>query len=52
MENISDAKNSELIRFGNYFRGLLNDLKRRPEDAAKELDMPLEDIMKGVKKFL
>ena len=45
MENISDAKNSELIRFGNYFRGLLNDLKRRPEDAAKELDMPLEDIM-------
>ena len=45
MENISDAKNSELIRFGNYFRGLLNDLKRRPEDAAKELDMPLEDVM-------
>ena len=45
MENISDVKNSELIRFGNYFRGLLNDLKRRPEDAAKELDMPLEDIM-------
>ena len=45
MESISDAKNSELIRFGNYFRGLLNDLKRRPEDAAKELDMPLEDIM-------
>ena len=45
MEIVSDSKNLELVRFGNYFLGILNDLKRRPEDAAKELDMPLEDIM-------
>ena len=41
----SDAKNSELIRFGHYFLGLINDLKRRPEDAAKELNISVEDIM-------
>ena len=42
---VSDAKNSELIRFGHYFLGLINDLKRRPEDAAKELNISVEDIM-------
>ena len=45
MEIISDSKNQELVRFGNYFLGILNDLKRRPVDAAKELNVPLEDIM-------
>ena len=45
MEIISDTKNSELVRFGHYFLGLINDLKRRPEDAAKELNVPSEDIM-------
>ena len=45
MESVSDVKNSELVRFGNYFLGLLNDLKRRPVDAAEELDVPLEEIM-------
>ena len=45
MKTVSDTKNPELIRFGHYFLGLLNDLKRRPEDAAKELDIPFEDIM-------
>ena len=45
MESVSDIKNPELVRFGNYFLGLLNDLKRRPEDAAKELKVPLEEIM-------
>ena len=45
MEIISDTKNSELIRFGHYFLGLINDLKRRPEDAAKELNISLENIM-------
>ena len=29
---------------GRNFLGILNDLKRRPEDAAKELDIPLEQI--------
>ena len=41
---VSDAKNSELIRFGHYFLGLINDLKRRPEDAAKELGISVDDI--------
>jgi|TARA_B100001750_G_scaffold244662_1_gene262514 methylphosphonate synthase len=45
LEIISDPKNLELIRFGNYFLGILNDLKRRPEDAAKELNVSLEEIM-------
>ena len=36
MEIISDEKKVELVRFGHYFLGLINDLKRRPEDAAKE----------------
>ena len=45
MESISNAKNSELVRFGHYFLGLINDLKRRPEDAAKELNISLENIM-------
>ena len=45
LEIVSDSKNKELIRFGNYFLGILNDLKRRPVDAAKELNISLEDIM-------
>ena len=54
MESVSDAKNSELVRFGNYFLGMLNDLKRRPEDAANELNIPLEeitDIIEGKKEI-
>ena len=45
MKIVSDSKNKDLVRFGNYFLGILNDLKRRPIDAAKELDISLEDIM-------
>ena len=44
MESVSDTKNPELVRFGNYFLGMLNDLKRRPEDAANELNISLEEI--------
>jgi len=54
MESVSDTKNPELIRFGNYFLGMLNDLKRRPEDAANELNVPLEeitDIIEGKKEI-
>ena len=54
MESVSDTKNPELIRFGNYFLGILNDLKRRPEDAANELNVPLEeitDIIEGKKEI-
>ena len=45
LEIVSDSKNLELVRFGNYFLGILNDLKRRPVDAAEELNISLEDIM-------
>ena len=45
MESMPNTKNPELVRFGNYFLGMLNDLKRRPKDAAKELNISLEDIM-------
>jgi len=41
----SDTKNPEFVRFGNHFLGMLNDLKRRPEDAANELNVPLKEIM-------
>lgn len=45
MESLSNVKNPELVRFGHYFLSMINDLKRRPEDVAKELDVPLEEIM-------
>ena len=45
MKTVSDTKNTELMRFGRYFLGLINDLKRRPEDAAKDLNVSLEDVM-------
>jgi len=34
----------ELIKSGQNFLGILNDIKRRPEDAAKELDVSLDEI--------
>jgi len=34
----------ELIKTGKNFLGILNDIKRRPEDAANELQMPIEEI--------
>ena len=54
MESVSGTKNPELVRFGNYFLGMLNDLKRRPEDAANELNVSLEqitDIIEGKKEI-
>ncbi|CAN5478423.1 hypothetical protein BH23CHL10_BH23CHL10_15740 [soil metagenome] len=32
------------MRTGENFRAILNDLKRRPEDAASELGVPVEEI--------
>ena len=43
---MSQKENSEKIKAGSNLRGLLNDLKRRPEDAAKELDFPIEELNK------
>ncbi len=31
-------------KIGSLLRSLLNDLKRRPEDAARELEIPLDEI--------
>ena len=35
---------SFLIRSGNNFLGILNDIKRRPEDAAEELGISIDEI--------
>ncbi len=36
--------NLELVKSGQNFLGILNDIKRRPEDAAEELGIPLDEI--------
>lgn len=41
-EEIKD--NLELIKSGQNFLGILNDIKRRPEDAAKELGRSVDEI--------
>lgn len=38
------ATSIHLIKSGKNFLGILNDIKRRPEDAANELQVPLEEI--------
>ena len=40
----TNTKNNIRIKTGSNFLGILNDIKRRPEDAAKELDVSLELI--------
>ena len=42
LENFS--LNMEMIKSGKNFLGILNDIKRRPEDAAKELQISLDKI--------
>ena len=37
-------KNFHQIKSGKNFLGILNDIKRRPEDAANELNVPLTQI--------
>ena len=44
MEKQKESKNMELIKSGQNFLGILNDIKRRPEDAAKELEVSLDEI--------
>jgi len=44
----------ELVKSGQNFLGILNDIKRRPEDAAKELGVTLDEIdsiIKGQKSI-
>ena len=53
LENSFNTQN-ENKRIGSNFLGILNDLKRRPEDAAKELDVSIEEInliIQGKKKL-
>lgn len=45
---------NENKRIGSNFLGILNDLKRRPEDASRELNIPLSEIsmiIKGEKQL-
>jgi methylphosphonate synthase len=39
-----DAKELQLLKSGKNFLGILNDIKRRPEDAASELGVSIEQI--------
>ena len=43
-EEINPKQDTYLIRSGNNFLGILNDIKRRPEDAAKELGISVDEI--------
>ncbi len=43
-QEIDEFEKLKLIKSGKNFRGILNDIKRRPEDAAKELQITLEEI--------
>ncbi len=43
-KEIDLMSDSYLIRLGNNFLGLLNDIKRRPEDAVKELGISIDEI--------
>ena len=44
MEKQEESQSKKLIKSGKNFLGILNDVKRRPEDAAKELKVPLDEI--------
>ena len=39
-----DEESLHLAKIGSNFLGILNDIKRRPEDAARELQIPIEQI--------
>ena len=54
LENTINIENEDK-RIGSNFLGILNDIKRRPEDAAKELGVSIEDInliIEGKKKII
>ena len=44
MDKQEKSQSKALIKSGQNFLGILNDLKRRPEDAATELGISLEEI--------
>ena len=53
-ESYQNDESLHMSKVGKNFLGILNDLKRRPEDAAKELGIPLEQIQEIIegKKYL
>jgi transcriptional regulator with XRE-family HTH domain len=48
MEKQANGIDTSLIKSGRNFLGILNDIKRRPEDAAKELEIPVERIQEVI----
>ena len=44
MEKQEESQSKKLIKSGKNFLSILNDVKRRPEDAARELKVPLDEI--------
>ena len=43
MEKQEESQSKKLIKSGKNFLGILNDVKRRPEDAARELKVSLDE---------
>lgn len=39
-----EESDSDFLKSGKNFLGILNDIKRRPEDAANELQIPIDEI--------
>ena len=44
MEKQEESQSKKLIKPDKNFLGILNDVKRRPEDAARELKVSLDEI--------
>ena len=44
MEKQEESQSKKLIKSGKNFLSILNDVKRRPEDAARELKVSLDEI--------
>ena len=44
MEKQEESQSKKLIKSGKNFLGILYDIKRRPEDAARELKVSLDEI--------
>ena len=54
LDSKSSVEDSHKLKIGSNFLGILNDIKRRPEDAAEELDVSLElinSIIQGISDF-
>lgn len=43
-QQVDEYEKFQRIKSGKNFLGILNDIKRRPEDAAKELEISLDEI--------